>query len=402
MVKRIKTRMIDPIARIGTLDPFSSALPILAFFAKTGALPFLPVRREDGLIAFETSICQWVLHWLYLIFPFAVQLALIGNCFAQGIGLDEALSILTIPGLSFMDLLCQVGTSFASALAAFPMSVALTKKRNTFNKVFEDVANLWARLDCPKSINILGKTATRLSGFYAVLGAVYVTLGMVNVVILSGMPFMLSIPISAFNVVVGLTLHSMVFNYLFIHTTDVWIAIMKSWINKMDGPQAQCENADILFDILNCIKDIDDCFGPLLFIDIGLAFVVHIFTLFFLFSSYNIIIAFHRSYLLFLAMMVILQIMITAKFSFLFVRGTALSQEMRNARRSLQDWRMRLNQDSLPEDQKYSLNVLESRLGEHEALKPMGAFTLDSSTSTAAIGLMMTYMVVLLQFKTAS
>ena len=77
-------------------------------------------------------------------------------------------------------------------------------------------------------------------------------------------------------------------------------------------------------------------------------------------------------------------------------------ETMQETKRELQAWRMQARvDDKTDECFKYKLTVLEADLGNPEPLKPLGAFVLDKSAAAASLGLMLTYMLVLMQFKIA-
>ena len=89
----------------------------------------------------------------------------------------------------------------------------------------------------------------------------------------------------------------------------------------------------------------DKGFGQLIMYESGLCFVVHIFSLFFLFSSYNIFAKYNIGYLIFILMMAAMQVFVTVRFCFLFARGARMCQAMREAKTGFQVWRMRMGKD---------------------------------------------------------
>ena len=143
-------------------------------------------------------------------------------------------------------------------------------------------------------------------------------------------------------------------------------------------------------------------FSTTLFLDMSSVFVAQIFTLFFLFTAYNLVLNFNVQYLLFVTMMGSIQVALTLRFWFMFSRGSALKEANQDAKVNLQRLRMLTSKDfKLDETTEYQLNLLEKRLSENQVLRPKGAFSLDYSSAVTSIGLMMTYMLVLFQFKIA-
>ena len=74
--------------------------------------------------------------------------------------------------------------------------------------------------------------------------------------------------------------------------------------------------------------------------------------------------------------------------------------QLNEARSTLQDLKIDNAKEIIGDAElRTELEVLESRLIQKEVARPIGAFALDHSTSAASLGLMVTYMLVLFQFK---
>ena len=135
--------------------------------------------------------------------------------------------------------------------------------------------------------------------------------------------------------------------------------------------------------------------GPALLLMSGICLVHEIFLLYYLFVIYQFVRAFGLAGGLISVQILVGNLLNTVQKVHLFKLSQGISSATRRCLLSIQSKRLNENIVIKPS---YKLDLLESRLGDREPIRPCDAFALNYSTLCGSYGLLLTFTIVLIQF----
>ena len=121
------------------IQPWSlwdSMMPFLDCYCAVGGLPFTAELDGRRILTFKTSVSQWTKHVLFLMLPLLLQLGMGAYFVINSFDFATITDMMTIPGLSFFDLVCQIGVTYSNVLANVPFVIAYAKGREEMNRTF--------------------------------------------------------------------------------------------------------------------------------------------------------------------------------------------------------------------------------------------------------------------------
>ncbi len=151
-------------------------------------------------------------------------------------------------------------------------------------------------------------------------------------------------------------------------------------------------------------KMADEALGGMLLTEIGTCFFAETMQIFFLSSGYRILSNYNDSHVLIFACNLFALVLAYMRKCNLYWRGQRLADQMRECKDTIQEYRIRIKKclatdTSRAQCLRYKLGVLEEELGRSEPIRPRGVFALNLETMVGGLGLLLTYSLVLIQFK---
>lgn len=145
--------------------------------------------------------------------------------------------------------------------------------------------------------------------------------------------------------------------------------------------------------VMGCLDDFENAYGLALLVDCGIIFIMEILLIYgvtvsLLDEAVTVTTAYQGS---------VLALFQLKKWNY-YHGGQALADEMSRCRSCLQGWWAERVGDVANARLGYQFGVLEDRLLRAEPVRPLSAFSLTYGTANAGAGLLVTYIIVLIQF----
>ena len=306
--------------------------------------------------------------------------------------------------LSNVDLICQAGMLSAVFFGWFPTNICMARVWSHLNTLNAQ----WAKVE---RSGLLERSAIENAKGWSVFQIAchcFLTVGYGSMSFLLMLHISIPWHIGLVVLIFVLTIFHSPSGFLVQLITSQYMHLaikgLQSWqkrldciLKKQDKREAK---ASAVFDLLEAISYFDDHFGPLLLCEMAICFIGQIFTYFFLFFCYTLINQFSLSKLYFYISSLLLQLIFLLRANNLSSLGSRLCLEMKKAKRSLQRFR-RTRYTYEDEGMKYELDSLEDQLSNETPLKPCDVYVLNRETMNAGLGLLLTYTIVLIQFRIA-
>lgn len=179
--------------------------------------------------------------------------------------------------------------------------------------------------------------------------------------------------------------------------------LKESTVQVTPEPVTEPSHQDLLdsgFALLKALKTANEALGMILLVEVSICLLSNVCSLYFMYVVYSLFSGDVKNYYALFNWLTtcIVFVMFTVRLLNLTYSGQTVKNQMREAKTSLQKYQWS-KFDELSPKTHLQIGILQEELSQNDIISPKGLFTLDKVNMFSALGIFMTYVLVLLQFK---